>query len=177
MSANDLRDVVAWQLAHRLSLRIDLFLLSPDFRTHYQSSAALSDAVRSGTRHIADGFTRIDRHEYAECVRVSKAAQQRVIGHLIEAYRQRLISHDELLLVEQLAKRSVNAATRLIQSLESTASQRNIRQQKTHRRSDQAPQARIRPAASVGAEVGGQQRADAADDGGDGVARARISDE
>ena len=177
MSANDLRDVVAWQLAHQLSLRIDLFLLSPDFRTYYPSSAALSDAVRSGTRHIADGFTRIDRHEFADCVRVSRAAQQRVMGHVTEAYDQRLISHDELLLVEQLARRSVNAATRLIQSLESTASQRKIREHKTKRRSDQAPQARIRPAAAVGAEVRGQQGADAADDSGDGVARAGISNE
>jgi hypothetical protein len=41
-----------------------------------------------------------------------------VMRHVIEAYDQRLISHDELLLVGQLVKRSLNAATRLIQSLE-----------------------------------------------------------
>lgn len=120
MSATDLRDVVAWKLADRLRLRVDLFLLSPDFRTHYRSADALSDAVRSGTRHIADGFALIDQHAYANCVRVSKAAQQRALGHVIEAYDQRLIGHDELILVAQLTRRSVSAANRLIQSLEST---------------------------------------------------------
>jgi hypothetical protein len=177
MSANDLRDVVAWQLAHRLSLRIDLFLLSPDFRAHYRSAAALGDAARSGTRHIADGFARISRREYADCVRAAKAAQQRVIGHVIDAYDQRLIAHDELVLVDQLAKRSMKAANRLIQSLESAAPHSDVRNKKSNRRTNQTPQRRVPPAASVGAEVHGQQRAHAADDRRHGMARPRISDE
>lgn len=177
MSANDVRDVVAWQLAHRLSLRVDLFLLSPDFRAHYRAAAALSDAVRSGTRCIADGFARVDQREYADCVRVSKAAQQKVLTHVIEAYDQRLISRDELILVEQLAKRSVNAAARLIQSLESAPAQRQVGKRKAKRRTNQAPQARIRPAAAVGAEVRSQQSADTADDRRHGVARPGVLDE
>lgn len=177
MAAQDLRDVIAWQLAHRLSLRVDLFLLSPDFRRHYPSARALSDAVRSGTRHIADGFTSGDRHAFAECVRAAKAAQQSVIGHLADAYEQRLIAHDEMVLVGQLARRSVGAASRLIRSLESSPAQREIRKRKSSRRSNQAPQARIPPAAAVGAEIHGQQRADAADDRRDRVARARLGQE
>lgn len=172
MSANDLRDVTAWQLAHRLSLRIDLFLLSPDFRNHYRSAAALNEAMQSGTRHLAEAFTRIDRREFADCVRAAKAAQRRVLGHVIEAYDQRLIAHDELVLVQQLAKRSVNAASRLIQSLESAPPKRHVRKRKSHRRADQPPQARIPPAAAVRAEVHRQQRAHAADNGGHGVAGA-----
>ena len=177
MSANDLRDVVAWRLAHRLSLRVDLFLLSPDFRTHYRCAEALSDAAWSGTRHIADGLTRIDQREFADCVRAAKAAQQRVMHHIIAAYDQRLIAHDELVLVDQLAKRSMKAANRLIQSLESAAPQGNVGNTKRRRRTNQAPQGRIPPTAPVRGKVHGQQRTHAADDGGHGMTRARVTDE
>ena len=120
MSPTDVRDVVAWRLAHRLWLRVDLFLLSPDFRRHYRSAAALSDVAVVGPRRIADGFARIDPLDYASDVRVAKAAQQRVLGHMADAYNQRLIAPDEYLLVEELGKRAVRAAGRLINSLEST---------------------------------------------------------
>ena len=121
MSTNDLRDVVAWQLAHRLSLRIDLFLLSPDFRRHYKSSDALSDAVHLGPKLIAEGLCRSTQEEFASDVRIAKAAEQMVLQHVADAYKQRLIAHDEFELVEQLGKRAVRAASRLIQSLESTS--------------------------------------------------------
>jgi len=116
----DVRDVVAWRLAHRLRLRIDLFLLSPDFRRHYGSSAVLSDVAAIGPRRIADGFARVSPLLYASDVRVAKAAQQRVLDLMADAYGQKLIAHDEYLLVEELGKRAVRAAGRLISSLEST---------------------------------------------------------
>jgi NAD-dependent DNA ligase len=121
MSTGELRDVVAWQLAHRLSLRVDLFLLSPDFRTHYKSAKALSDAVHLGPRQIAAGLTRSTQQEFASDVRIAMAAERIVLRHFAEAYQQRLIAHDEFVLVEQLGKRAVRAANRLIQSLEATA--------------------------------------------------------
>ena len=120
MSPIDVRDVVAWRLAHRLCLRIDLFLLSPDFRRHFRSAGALSDVAAIGPRRIADGFARVDPLAYASDVRVAKAAQQKVLGHIADAYNQRLITPDEYLLVEELGKRAVKAAARLINSLEST---------------------------------------------------------
>ena len=119
MSPTDVRDVVAWRLAHRLCLRVDLFLLSPDFRRHYRSAAALSDVAAVGPRRIADGFARVDPLDYASDVRVAKAAQQRVLGHMADAYNQKLIASDEYLLVEELGRRAVKAAGRLINSLES----------------------------------------------------------
>jgi len=120
MSPTDVRDVVAWRLAHRLCLRVDLFLLSPDFRRHYRSAAALSDAAALGPQRIADGLTRVDPLDYASDVRVAKAAQQKVLDHMADAYNQKLIAPDEYLLVEELGKRAVKAAGRLINSLEST---------------------------------------------------------
>lgn len=120
MSPTDVRDVVAWRLAHRLGLRVDLFLLSPDFRRYYQSSAALREAAIAGSRRIAEGFAQVDPLDYARNVRVAKAAQQNVLDHVADAYDQKLIGRDEFIVVDELGRRAVRAAGRLINSLEST---------------------------------------------------------
>lgn len=114
MSQTDFRDVAAWQLAHRLRLRVDLFLLSPDFRRHYEPVKALSDAVRHGPRYIEAALSRSSPQESATDVRMARAAAQQVLRHMAAAYQQRLIGHDELVLVEQLGKRAMDAASRLL---------------------------------------------------------------
>ena len=117
---HDYREIVAWQLAHQLTLRIDLYLLSPDFRRHYRFSDQLSDAVRSGPRNIAEGFGRYRHREFAHFVRVAKASEAEVLNHLIDAQDERLITADEFQITEQLTKRAIKAAHGLIRYLEST---------------------------------------------------------
>jgi four helix bundle protein len=115
----DVREIVAWQLAHQLNLRVDLFLLSPDFRRHYRCSEQLSDAVRSGPRNIAEGFGRYRHQEFADFVRIAKASEVEVLHHLIDAQDQRLITADEFQITEHLTKRAIKAADGLIKYLES----------------------------------------------------------
>ena len=116
----DFREIAAWQLAHQLKLRVDLFLLSPDFRRHYRFSEQLSDAVRSGPRNIAEGFGRYRHREFAQFVRIAKASEVEVLNHLIDAQDQRLITTDEFQITEHLTKRAIKAANGLIRYLEST---------------------------------------------------------
>jgi four helix bundle protein len=116
----DFREIAAWQLAHQLKLRVDLFLLSPDFRRHYRFTEQLSDAVRSGPRNIAEGFGRYRHREFAQFVRVAKASEVEVLNHLIDAQDQRLITTDEFQITEHLTKRAIKAANGLIRYLEST---------------------------------------------------------
>jgi four helix bundle protein len=113
----DLRDIAAWQLAHLLHLRVDLFLLSPDFRRHYRRANQLGEAVRSGPRNIAEGFEH-DRQEFAARVRMAKGSEAEVLNHVIAAYDQRLITLDELDIVARLTRRAMQAANRLIRQLE-----------------------------------------------------------
>jgi len=113
----DLRDLAAWQLAHLLNLRVDLFLLSPDFKRHYRRVEQLGDAVRSGPRNIAEGFER-DRRAFADRVRLAKGSEAEVLNHLIAAYDQRLITLDELQISEGLTRRAMKAANGLIRQLE-----------------------------------------------------------
>lgn len=113
----DLRDVHAWHLAHLLNLRVDLFLLSPDFKRHYGRVEQLGDAVRSGPRNIAEGFTH-DRQAFADRVRLAKGSEAEVLNHMIAAYDQRLITLDELQITERLTRRAMKAASGLIRQLE-----------------------------------------------------------
>jgi four helix bundle protein len=118
MSAfHDFTEIGAWQLAHLLNLRVDLFLLSPDFKRNYQRAAQLSDAVRSGPRNIAEGFAH-DQRAFADRVRLAKGSEAEVLNHLIAAYDQRLITLDELQITERLTRRAMKAANRLIRQLE-----------------------------------------------------------
>jgi len=115
----DFREIVAWQLAHQLKLRVDLYLMSPGFRRRYRSSEQLDDAVRSAPRNIAEGFGRYRHKEFAQFVRIAKGSESEVVNHLVDAYDQGLITCDELALTEDLAKRAMKAATGLIRWLES----------------------------------------------------------
>jgi four helix bundle protein len=116
----DFRDIVAWQLAHQLKLRVDLFVGSPEFRLRYRFCEQLSDAARSAPRNIAEGYGRFKHKEFAQFVRIAKGSEAEVLNHLIDAFDQRLITTDELAINEQLTKRAMQAAAGLIRYLEST---------------------------------------------------------
>ena len=116
----DFREIAAWQLANQLKLRVDLFLLSPDFRRHYRFSNQLCDAVRSGPGNIAKGFERRRHGEFAHFVRLAKVSEVDVLSHLIDAQDQRLIAADEFEIIEQVVRRAIKAADGLIDDLEST---------------------------------------------------------
>ena len=117
---HDFREIVAWQLAHQLKLRVDLFLCCPEFRRHYKFCEQLSDAARSGPRNIAEGHARFKHKEFAQFVRIAKGSESEVLNHLIDARDQHLITVDELSINEHLIKRAMSAASGLIRYLEST---------------------------------------------------------
>jgi four helix bundle protein len=117
-ASNDFRDMAAWQLAHQLHLRVDLFLYSPEFRRHYRFCDQLGAAARSGPRNIAEG-ARCKHKQFAEFVRVAQGSEAAVLHHLIEAHDQRLITTDELAITQHLTHRAMDAAAGLIDYLES----------------------------------------------------------
>ena len=116
----EFRELAAWRLAHQMNLRVDVFLGCPEFRQHFKSCQQLSDAARSGPRHIAEGCARLKHKDFADFVRNARASEIQVLNHLIDAHHQRLISTDELLINKLLAKRALRAASGLIRHLEST---------------------------------------------------------
>lgn len=164
-ASKDFRELIAWQLAHQLDLRVEVFLGCPEFRHHFKFCEQLGRAARSGPRHIAEGHARITHDEFAQSVRIAKESEAAVLNHLIDAHRQRLITTDELTINTHLAKRAMRAASGLIRYLESTpdaASQE--RNTKSHRGANQSPESRIPPAQSIGGGKDDDHRADTGHD-------------
>ena len=114
-------DIVAWQLSYRLKVRVDEFLGRPEFKRKFKFADQLSDSVRSAPRNIAEGHMRGFKHkEFAQFLRIARGSLGEVLNHLLDARDQRLITDDELVSAERLAKRAIKASTSLIRYLEST---------------------------------------------------------
>ena len=173
-SLKDYRDIVAWRLAHQMSVRVDLFLACPDFRRYFKSCAQLGEAARTAPRHIEDGHARLKRRDFAQCVRLARRSEADVLNHLIDAHAQRLITTDELIINRRLARKAMRAAGGLIRYLESasdTASEE--RRAKTRRGANHPPQSRIPPPLSIGGGEDEDHHADPRHDRHQGVTRDR----
>jgi four helix bundle protein len=116
----DFQEIVAWQLARDLKLRVDLFLERPNVKRKYSLVNQLYDSARSGPSNIAEGFGKFGNKEFARYARIAKASEVEVLNHLIDLRDQRLITEQEFLLSEHMARRALKAAVGLIRHLEST---------------------------------------------------------
>jgi four helix bundle protein len=115
------QEIIAWQLAHQLKVKVDVFLNRSNFKKRYKFADQLDDSVRSAPRNIAEGHMRGFKHkEFAQFLRVARGSLGEVINHLIDANDQKLITEDELYEASRIARRAIGACTGLMQHLEST---------------------------------------------------------
>jgi four helix bundle protein len=115
---NDFQEIIAWQLARALKLRVDHYLKRPEFKRRFRYSDQLSDAARSGPANIAEGFGRHGNKEFARFVRIAKASEAEVLNHLIDARDQELMTEAEFREAEHDARKAMKAAIGLIKHLE-----------------------------------------------------------
>ena len=115
------QDIVAWQLARELKIRIDSYLNRPEFKRRLRFSDQLSDSARSGPANIAEGFGRHGNKEFARFVRIAKASEAEVLNHLIDAHDQALLTDEEFREAEHAANKAMKAAVGLIKHLETTS--------------------------------------------------------
>lgn len=116
----DFKEIVAWQLARELKLQVDVFLERPAVKRKYSLADQLYDAARSGPSNIAEGFGKFGNKEFARYARIAKASEVEVLNHFIDLYDQKLITEDELMVAEHVARRALKAVVGLIRHLEST---------------------------------------------------------
>ena len=114
----DFRDIVAWQRARELKLRVDELVQRPAVKTRFRFRDQLEDAARSGPSNIAEGFGRFGNKEFARFARIAKASELEVLNHLIDAHDQGLITKDEFVQHEACVQRALAAVVGLIRHLE-----------------------------------------------------------
>jgi four helix bundle protein len=114
----DFRDIVAWQRARELKLRVDKLVQRPAVKTRFRFRDQLEDAARSAPSNIAEGFGRFGNKEFARFARIAKASELEVLNHLIDAHDQGLITKDEFAQYEASVKSALAAVVGLIRHLE-----------------------------------------------------------
>ena len=89
------QEIVAWQLARDLKIRVGGYLSRPEFKRRFRFSDQLSGSARSGPANIAEGFGRHGNREFARFARIAKGSEAEVLNHLIDADDQGLLTDEE----------------------------------------------------------------------------------
>src|SRR6185436_3268425 len=116
----DFREIVAWQRAETVKLRVYQLLDRPRIKRDFRFLDQLREAARSAPANIAEGFGRFGNKEFARFVRIARGSETEVMNHFIDARDLRLLTDDELLIEEHYIRGALKAAAGLIQHLEST---------------------------------------------------------
>ena len=114
----DFREIVAWQRARELKIRVDELLKRPDVKMKFKYCDQLFDSARSAPRNIAEGFGRFGNKEFARFARIAKGSELEVLNHLIDAHDQGLITKEEFADYESCVQQALGAVVGLIRHLE-----------------------------------------------------------
>ena len=123
----DFREIVAWQRAVTVKLRVYELLERTRIKRDFRFVDQLRDAARSAPANIAEGFGRFGNKEFARFARIARGSEQEVLNRLIDVRDQRLITDDELKIEEHHVRKALEATAGLIRHLERTATQSDPR--------------------------------------------------
>jgi four helix bundle protein len=115
MGATKFTELVAWQLARELKLRVYALVKQPSVARDVKFVAQIVDAAASAPRNIAEGFGRFSRREFANFLKIAIASEQEVRNHFIDARDRGFIDDTQMAADLRLADRAIGAATRLRQ--------------------------------------------------------------
>jgi four helix bundle protein len=113
-------EIVAWQLAEQLKLRVYAFVERPAVKRKFKLRDDIAEAARSAPSNIAEGFGRFGNKQFAHFSRIAKASEVEVLNHFIDARDQRLLTEEEFLVEEHHVRKALKAVTGLIRHLETT---------------------------------------------------------
>jgi four helix bundle protein len=116
----DFRQLVAWQRAREVRLLAYKLLKQPGARNDFKFRDQLSDASRSATRNIAEGFARYRHKEFAQFVRVAQGSMAEVLDHFIDAVDNGYLAESDFPHHEHACRRAMKAINGLIKYLETT---------------------------------------------------------
>ena len=118
--AQTFRELVAWQLAYQLRMKVRALCALPAVRADFKLHGQLTEAARSATRNIAEGFARVKHKDFAKFCRISKASEVELIDHFQEACDSGYITEKQRAEYEHAARKALKVLIGLIRYLDST---------------------------------------------------------
>lgn len=113
VGAKRFEDVIAWQLADELRLRIVVASEAGSFARDFKLCAQIRDAANSASANIAEGFKRFNPREFAQFIKYSRSSLAEIKVHLDDARDRHHLTKEQHAELTKLAARAAIAAARL----------------------------------------------------------------
>jgi four helix bundle protein len=126
-------DLEAYKLAVELRRRVRVLLAREPVRRDYKFVEQLRDAVRGGTRNIAEGFSRFAPNESHHFASYAKASIDEAKDEITDGYESGYFSDSERDELLTLVARTLGALRGWMRYLESPAARRNCERIKRKR--------------------------------------------
>jgi four helix bundle protein len=117
----DHRELHAWQLADAVRTEVRELTARPEFRANIELRTQLRRSSESACANIAEGFSRYYPRDFARFLRIAKGSLSETIEHVSTAADSGLISLNDAVRINSLARRARGACTQLIRYLETAA--------------------------------------------------------
>ena len=113
MGARHPRDLVAWQLARQLKLRVYGIIARPTVRRDLRFCDQIREASASAETNIAEGFWRYAPRDFARFLAIARASLGEVQNHLQDGRDRGHLDRVELDELTLLSSRAIGAVSRL----------------------------------------------------------------
>ena len=116
----DSQELNVWKLSDQLRVRVRAILARPGFANHPSLHEQLEKSSEGPCPNIAEGFSRYLPDDNARFVRIAAGSLSETIEHLSRARAQRLITTQEMEVLQTLARRARGAANAYVRYLQSS---------------------------------------------------------
>ena len=117
--AKNIKELVVWQLACRLSEAIDQMISGPPARRHRKLCDQISRSSSSVAANLAEGFGRFHPSENAGFVRIAKGSLTETQNHLLRGNSRGCWKADDFTTAWRLSVRTMKAIVPYLKYLES----------------------------------------------------------
>jgi four helix bundle protein len=114
MAARRYRDLVCWQLAHQLRLRVYAVTATSQASKDIKYCDQVRESIRSAERNIAEGFGRFRPGEFAKSLAIARGSLIETHNHLCDGADLEYLSDSDHVELCALADRATGAGTQLL---------------------------------------------------------------
>lgn len=120
MGVERYEDLLAWQLANELKIRVYELVDNSPARSDRKFSDQIKDAASSGPRNLSEGFGSYGHGNFARYTRIARSSLIETHNHVKDGADRGYWSHEIAAKHQKLADRAIGATTRLLHHLVTT---------------------------------------------------------